>query len=102
MKKQIGLLMAGAMAFGSMSGCGVEETAKERGTETAKASEAEWFAETGYPIITDAAQMPKIEVFKSIGDLEPEDPNENLWMQQATEETGVTFQWTTVLRSVFP
>lgn len=97
MKKQIALLMAGVMALGTMSGCGDSEKAtEENAAETAKVADEEWFAETGYPIITDADQMPEIEVFKSIGDLEPEDPNENLWMQQASEETGVTFQWTTV------
>lgn len=97
MKKQIALLMAGVMALGTMSGCGDPEKAtEENAAETAKAADEEWFAETGYPIITNADQMPEIEVFKSIGDLEPEEPNENLWMQQASEETGVTFQWTTV------
>ena len=114
MKKQIALFMAGLMAAVSLAACGsadnptraaegtVQETAASEGTvqETAASEgtvqEEGWFAETGYPIVTDTAKMPEIKVYKGIADLEPEDPNENLWMQKAAADTGVTFNWITV------
>ena len=108
MKKKIALLLAGVLALSSLSACGAAQTAEETASTTAAQAEAEtgtgteeqagasWFAETGYPIVTDPSQMPEIEVYKGVADLEPEDPNENLWMQKATEDTGVTFNWVTV------
>lgn len=102
MKRKIALLMTGTMVLSLLAGCGSSQTTDSTATtdaavsgETAGAGE-DWFAQTGYPIILDTAKMPDIKVYKSISDLEPEDPNENLWMQNATAETGVTFDWTTV------
>ena len=108
MKKKIALLLAGVLALSSLSACGAAQTAEETASTTAAQAETEtgtgteeqagasWFAETGYPIVTDPSQMPEIEVYKGVADLEPEDPNENLWMQKATEDTGVTFNRVTV------
>jgi putative aldouronate transport system substrate-binding protein len=62
----------------------------------ALASDAAWFAQTGYPIVTDPAAQPKLSIFKSINDVEPEDPNDNLWMQKAIADTGVSIDWITV------
>lgn len=114
MKRQIALLLAGVMVTASLAGCGAgsaedggnaqtttetTETTQETETEQEPAETGcETAADTqdaGYPIVAPG-EMPDIEVFKSVADLEPEDPNENLWMQKATADTGVTFNWITV------
>lgn len=107
MKRKLALLLTGILMISSLAGCG--QSAVDKETDAATQAEAgsaageqeegasgSWFAETGYPIVTDVSQMPAIKVYKSVADLEPEDPNENLWMQKATADTGVTFEWMTV------
>ena len=113
MKRRIALLLAAVTVTTSLAGCGAcgsgdgntaqttettETTQQEETGETAEETavgSAEDTQNTGYPIV-QPGEMPDIEVFKSVADLEPEDPNENLWMQKATADTGVTFNWTTV------
>jgi len=90
-------MLIAAIVSSMLMGCGKngDKTAPSGETDTA-ADNSAWFNETGYPIVKDASAMPVIKVYKSINELEPEDPNENLWMKQAAADTGVTFEWTTV------
>lgn len=46
-----------------------------------------------------AAEQPTITMFKSVNDVEPEDPNQNLWMLKAIEDTGIKVEWITVPNS---
>jgi putative aldouronate transport system substrate-binding protein len=54
-----------------------------------------WKSESGFPIVVNPSQQPKIRIFKSLNDVEPEDPNENLWMQKAVKDTGLVVEWIT-------
>jgi putative aldouronate transport system substrate-binding protein len=60
------------------------------------ADSSAWMSESGLPIVTDKAAQPKLTFFKIINDVEPEDPNENLWMKKAMEDTGIQIEWITV------
>ena len=97
MKKIISIMMVSVLLAAMLMGCKKDgdNTAPTDDTNTAADSSA-WFNESGYPIVKDASALPAVKVYKSINELEPEDPNENLWMKQATADTGVTFEWTTV------
>lgn len=60
------------------------------------ADSSPWMSESGLPIVTDPSAQPKLTFLKIVNDVEPEDPNENLWMQKAIEETGIQIEWITV------
>jgi putative aldouronate transport system substrate-binding protein len=55
----------------------------------------DWKSESDFPIVLDPARQPKITMFKSLNDTEPENPNENLWMQKAAADTGLAVEWIT-------
>lgn len=97
MKKFITIMMIAVIVSAMLMGCGKkgDESAPAGDTGVA-ADNSAWFNETGYPIVKDTSALPAIKVYKSINELEPENPNENVWMKQASEDTGVTFEWTTV------
>lgn len=62
-------------------------------------TEADWKTDNGFPIVTDPSRQPKITMYKSINDVEPEDPNENVWMQKAIADTGLSIEWITAPES---
>ncbi len=97
MKKFITIMMIAVIVSSMLMGCGKkgDESAPAGDTGVA-ADNSACFNETGYPIVKDTSAIPAIKVYKSINELEPENPNENVWMKQASEDTGVTFEWTTV------
>ncbi|MFV0502399.1 MAG: hypothetical protein ACK5LT_00280 [Lachnospirales bacterium] len=98
--KRFVVLSIGIMLFlSTFTSCKDNSKIDTNTSRTKTANSDEWFSKTGYPIITDTSKMPTIEVYKGLTDLEPEDPKENLWMQKATKETGVDFQWVTVPNS---
>lgn len=97
MKKFITIMMVAAIVSTMLMGCGKKGDQSAPAGNTGEAADnTAWFNETGYPIVKDTSAMPAIKVYKSINELEPENPNENVWMKQASEDTGVTFEWTTV------
>ena len=65
-------------------------------TLPAVADSSAWMSQSGLPIVTDPAAQPKLKIFKIINDVEPENPNENLWMQKAIADTGIQIEWITV------
>lgn len=93
MKKLFALLTVIAMAAVSLTGC----APKGSGSSAASpAASSPYITKSGLPIITDQSKVPAITVFKTMNDVEPQDPNQNLWMKQAIKDTGVTFKWVTV------
>ncbi|MDR1530910.1 MAG: extracellular solute-binding protein [Clostridiales bacterium] len=99
MKKRItAVFLACVMTVGVSAACGNSGAAPSGGvgSESGQAPAAAWKSESGFPIVLDPSQQPKITMFKSINDVEPENPNDNLWMQQAIADTGLQVEWITV------
>lgn len=93
MKKLFALLMIIAMTAVPFTGC----SGKSGSSSAAPAAASSpYITKSGLPIVTDQSKLPAITVLKTMNDVEPQDPNQNLWMKQAIKDTGVTFKWTTV------
>jgi putative aldouronate transport system substrate-binding protein len=66
------------------------------GSQTASIpGDSGWKSPSGFPIVIDKSKQPRLRIYKSVNDVEPEDPNENLWMQKAIADTGLTVEWIT-------
>lgn len=75
---------------------GLLVSCKKDGSQTASSSQdGGWKSASGFPIVLEPSKQPKIRIFKSINDVEPENPNENVWMKKAIADTGLVVEWIT-------
>ncbi|GHU19928.1 ABC transporter substrate-binding protein [Spirochaetia bacterium] len=95
MKMLLGNGRLGFVVFAALIGIFLFAGCAKKGEAASGAQDNSWKSESGFPIVLEPSKQPKLKIFRSINDVEPEDSNENLWMQKAIADTGIQIEWIT-------